>query len=111
MAGLNRVPAIILDLTDAQSAEMALIENVQRQDLSSIEEARTYQKILDMGHLTQEQLANRVGKAQSTVANKLRLLNLDEEVQDALKRKISERHARSLLNLESRKNKEVYYTK
>lgn len=103
MAGLNRVPAIILDLTDAQSAEMALIENVQRQDLSSIEEARTYQKILDMGHLTQEQLANRVGKAQSTVANKLRLLNLDEEVQDALlKGKISERHARSLLNLESK---------
>ncbi|MDD4035781.1 MAG: ParB/RepB/Spo0J family partition protein [Bacilli bacterium] len=103
MAGLNRVPAVVADLNDAQSAEIALIENIQRQDLSPIEEARTYQKILDMGYLTQEQLANKVGKAQPTVANKLRLLNLDDEVQDALlKGKISERHARALLNIDSK---------
>lgn len=103
MAGLNRVPAVVADLNDAQSAEIALIENIQRQDLSPIEEARTYQKILDMGYLTQEQLANKVGKAQPTVANKLRLLNLDDGVQDALlKGKISERHARALLNIDSK---------
>ena len=100
LAGLSTIPAIITDLNDKDSAEVALIENVQRQDLTPIEEAISYKKILDMGYLTQEELAEKLGKNQSTVANKLRLLNLDEDVQEALlNEKISERHARSLLKL------------
>jgi len=102
LAGLPTIPAIITDLNDKDSAEVALIENVQRQDLTPIEEAISYKKILDMGYLTQENLAEKLGKNQSTIANKLRLLNLDEEVQEALlNEKISERHARSLLKLSS----------
>ena len=100
LAGLQTIPAIVTDLNDKDSAEVALIENVQRQDLTPIEEAISYKKILDMGYLTQDNLAEKLGKNQSTVANKLRLLNLDEEVQEALlNEKISERHARSLLKL------------
>lgn len=99
MAGNNTIPAIITDLDDKTSAEVALIENVQREDLTPIEEAVSYRKILDMG-LTQEELANKLDRNQSTIANKLRLLNLDEEVQEALlNERISERHARSLLKL------------
>lgn len=100
MAGLQTIPAIITDLNDKDSAEVALIENVQRENLTPIEEAISYKKILDMGYITQDALASKLGKTQSTVANKLRLLNLDDEVQEALlKEKISERHARSLLKL------------
>ena len=100
MAGKSTIPAIIVDLNDKDSSEIALIENVQRQNLTPIEEAISYRKILDMGYLTQEALATKLGVAQSTIANKLRLLNLDEEVQEALlDGKISERHARSLLKL------------
>ena len=101
MAGKSNIPAIIVDLNDKDSSEIALIENVQRQDLTPIEEAISYRKILDMGYLTQEALAVKLGVAQSTIANKLRLLNLDDEVQEALlDGKISERHARSLLKLQ-----------
>lgn len=100
MAGLKTIPAIITDLNDKDSAEVALIENVQRENLTPIEEAISYKKILDMGYITQEALATKLGKTQSTVANKLRLLNLDDEAQEALlNEKISERHARSLLKI------------
>ena len=100
IAGLNQVPAIIADLDDNASAEVALVENLQRRNLSAIEEAKSYKKLLDRGYLTQDQLAKRLGISQSSVANKVRLLNLTEEVQDALmNEKISERHARSLLQL------------
>ena len=100
IAGLTEVPAVITNLDDNQSAEVALVENVQRQDLSSIEEAKSYRKILDKGYLTQEQLAKKMGISQSAIANKLRLLNLAPAVQEALMtEKISERHARSLLQL------------
>lgn len=102
MAGKRTIPAIITDLNDKESAEIALIENVQREDLTAIEEAVSYKKILNMGYLTQEDLSSKLGKKQSTISNKLRLLNLDETVQDALlEKKISERHARSLLRLNS----------
>lgn len=109
LAGKRTIPAIISDLNDKDSAEVALIENVQRQDLTPIEEAVSYRKILDMGYLTQEQLAEKLGKTQSTISNKLRLLNLADEVQEALlDEKISERHARSLLKIESKlKQKEI----
>lgn len=102
MAGLTTVPAVISNIDDNKSAEVALVENIQRRDLTPIEEAKSYKNLLDKGYLTQEQLATKMGLSQPTVANKLRLLNLDEEVQQALlQEKISERHARSLLQLES----------
>lgn len=109
IAGLTKVPAVIIDLNDNESAEVAIVENIQRKDLSPIEEAKSYKKLLDRGYLTQDQLASRMGKNQSTVSNKLRLLNLDKKVQDALlNNKISERHARSLLKLDNKEEqKEV----
>ncbi|MCM1370460.1 MAG: ParB/RepB/Spo0J family partition protein [Clostridium sp.] len=101
LADKKVIPAIISDLNDKDSAEVALIENVQRQNLTPIEEAISYKKILDMGYLNQSTLAEKLGKNQSTIANKLRLLELDDEVQEALlNSKISERHARSLLRIE-----------
>ncbi len=100
LAGKTTIPAIVTNLDDRNSAEIALIENVQRQDLTPIEEAISYKKILDMGYINQASLAEKLGKTQSTIANKLRLLNLADEVQEALlEEKISERHARSLLKL------------
>lgn len=100
LAGKMTIPAIVVSLDDKNSAEIALIENVQRQNLTPIEEAISYKKILDMGYISQVALGEKLGKTQSTIANKLRLLNLNEEVQDALMDgKISERHARSLLRL------------
>ncbi len=108
LAGLENIPAIVSNLDDQKSAEVALIENVQRKDLTPIEEAISYKKILDVGILTQTELASKLGKEQSTIANKLRLLNLNEDVQEnLLKGKISERHARSLLRLDSNKQIEM----
>ena len=102
LAGLESVPVIVKNLNDKDSAEIALIENIQRKNLTPIEEALSYKQILDMGYLTQEKLATKLGKSQSAVANKIRLLNLSDEVQEALlENKISERHARSLLRLSS----------
>lgn len=103
MAGLSVVPVVISNIDDNKSAEVALVENIQRRNLTSIEEARSYKNLLDRGYLTQEQLAKKMGVSQSTIANKLRLLNLDPEVQDALlNEKISERHARALLSLDTK---------
>lgn len=103
IAGLTTVPAVIANIDDNKSAEVALVENVQRRDLTAIEEARSYKSLLDKGYLTQEQLAKRMGLSQPSIANKLRLLNLDEEVQQALlEEKISERHARTLLTLQDK---------
>ncbi len=102
MAGLMSVPAIISEMDDKKSAEVAIVENVQRRDLSSIEEAKSYKALLDKGYLTQEELAKKMGLSQSAISNKLRLLSLSPKVQDALMAgKISERHARSLLQLSS----------
>ena len=100
MVGLRTVPAVISNIDDNQSAEIALVENIQRRNLTPIEEAKSYKNLLDRGYMTQEQLAEKMGVSQSSIANKLRLLNLAPEVQDALlQEKISERHARSLLSL------------
>lgn len=102
IVGLERVPVIISNMDEKTSAEVAVIENIQRQDLSALEEARSYRKLLDQGNITQEQLATKMGKSQSTIANKMRLLNLCDEVQEALdNNQISERHARSLLQLKN----------
>ena len=100
LAGLTKIPAIIRDLDDKESSKVALLENLQRKNLTPIEEARTYQKILEIDEMTQEDLAKTMGKSQSAVANKLRLLSLPDEVQDSLlKEQVSERHARALLNI------------
>lgn len=100
MAGLVSVPAILTTLDDNASAEVAIVENVQRKDLTAIEEAKSYKALLDKGYMTQEELAKKMGLSQAAVSNKLRLLSLDESVQDAiLNNKISERHARSLLKI------------
>ncbi|MER1987766.1 MAG: nucleoid occlusion protein [Solibacillus sp.] len=94
----TEVPAIVRNLNDRETASIALIENLQREELTAIEEALAYQQLLEMHSLTQEALAQRLGKGQSTVANKLRLLKLPQFVQDAiLRREISERHARALI--------------
>ena len=109
LAGVLEVPAVVGQMDDQTSAELALIENIQRKDLSAIEEAKSYKKILDMGGFTQEELAKRMGKGQSTIANKMRLLTLTNEVQAALMNNlISERHARCLLQIKDEaKQKEV----
>ena len=104
LAGLTKIPAIIRDLDDKESSKVALLENLQRKNLNPIEEARTYQKILEIDQMTQEELAKTMGKSQSAVANKIRLLSLSDEVQDALlKEQISERHARALINVQDTK--------
>ena len=100
LAGKDTIPAIIKEYTDKESAEIALTENIQRKDLNPIEEAVFYKKILDMGGTKQEELAQRLGKSQPYISNKKRLLELSDEVQEALlDGKISEKHARSLLRL------------
>jgi len=96
----DTIPAIVKDFNDTETASVALIENLQREELSAIEEAVAYGKLLELHNLTQEALAQRLGKGQSTIANKLRLLKLPERVQEELMRKtITERHARALIPL------------
>jgi ParB family chromosome partitioning protein len=100
--GLDTVPAIVREFNDAQAASIALIENLQREGLTALEEAIAYQQLMEIHGLTQESLAQRLGKSQSTIANKIRLLHLSEPVKQALlERKITERHARALLALDS----------
>ncbi len=102
LAGLEEIPCIIQEYNEEQTATVAIVENIQREGLSPIEEALAYQHLLDTQDMTQEELANKVGKKQSTIANKLRLLQLSITVQEAVKRKdITERHARALLKLDS----------
>jgi ParB family chromosome partitioning protein len=92
----------VKEFNDAETASVALIENLQREELTPIEEAIAYGKLIELHSLTQEALAQRLGIGQSTVANKLRLLKLPQEVQDALLQKqITERHARSLIPLKN----------
>src|SRR5690606_1050413 len=96
----EHVPAIIREMNDKETASVALIENLQREELTVIEEAKAYARLLELHSLTQEALAQRLGKNQSTIANKLRLLKLPEPVQEALLQKIiTERHARALIKL------------
>ncbi len=102
LAGLKRIPAIMNNTDDDTSAEIALLENLQRKNLTVIEEAQSYKKLMNRG-FTQDDIAQKLGVSQSSVANRLRLLNLPKEVQDALLyNKISERHARTLLSLSNK---------
>ena len=100
LANLSQVPVIVSDYTSQQIAEIALIENLQREDLHYLEEADGYERLMDQFHLTQESMASRVGKKQSTIANKLRLLKLSDKIRNLLKTHgLTERHARALLKL------------
>jgi ParB family chromosome partitioning protein len=101
-AGLARVPAIVREVTDAESLELALVENLLREDLNPMEEAEAYQKLLAQFGWTQEELAQRVGKDRSSIANCLRLLRLPETIQADLRGgRLTMGHARSLLTLDS----------
>lgn len=101
IAGLTEVPVIVSEYTTQQIAEIALIENLQREDLHFLEEAEGYEQLMNEFHLTQEAMATRVGKKQSTIANKLRLLRLTNPVRQILRdAELSERHARALLKLD-----------
>lgn len=109
-AGFQEVDCYILSPNEDEAAQMALVENVQREDLSAIEEARSYVQIMRQANLTQQQVADKIGKSQSTVANKIRLLNLPDEIQDAVvDGKITERHARALLTLPQKDWKKAYH--
>ena len=106
LAGLTEVPCIIMNMSDQESGMVALVENLQRQDLDFIEEARGISVLMSNWSMSQEQAARVLGKSQSAVANKLRLLRHSEPVLDALRKaELSERHARALLKLESEAEK------
>ena len=103
-AGLDTIPAIIREFKDDEMMEVALIENLQREDLNPIEEAYAYQKMIEEFDITQKEVAERVSKSRSAIANTLRLLNLPPSVQEIVSREtISMGHARALLPLESKK--------
>ncbi|NLY70586.1 MAG: ParB/RepB/Spo0J family partition protein [Clostridiales bacterium] len=100
MAGLDKIPATIRDADERDSALIALVENVQREDLNYIEEAMAYKSLMDDYGLTQSEIAKKVGKKQSTISNKIRILSLPEEIRTALtENKLTERHARALLKI------------
>lgn len=102
LAGLDLVPVVVRDVTPQQMLELALVENLQREDLNPLETATAYSQLVEEFGLTQQQVADKVGKNRATVANTLRLLKLPSEVKDALLRgDITEGHARAMLRLES----------
>lgn len=103
LAGLKEVPVIIKEYTDQEIMEISLIENIQREDLNAIEEAQAYQKLLKEFHLTQEEVAKRVSKSRTAITNTMRLLKLDEKIQNmVIENEISSGHARALLAIEDK---------
>ena len=105
IAGLTVIPAIVRDLTDRETMEQALIENIQREDLNPIEEAAAMQNLLKTHRLTQEQLAKKLGKPRATIANTIRILNLDESLQEYVSRgDLSEGHAKVILGLKEKED-------
>ncbi|MDY2847628.1 MAG: ParB/RepB/Spo0J family partition protein [Oscillospiraceae bacterium] len=102
VCGFDTVPCIVMDITESESAVMALVENIQRKDINCFEEAEAIRKMIDTYGLTQEEAARRLGKTQSTVANKLRLLKLtDREKRKIFEYKLTERHARAILKIDN----------
>ena len=106
--GLKKIPAVIREVSDAQSLEIAIIENIHRQDLNPIEEAEAYARLANEFALTQEMVAKKVGKSRTAIANTLRLLKLSRNIkEDLISEKISMGHARALLGLENSKQMEI----
>jgi ParB family chromosome partitioning protein len=112
IAGLTSVPAYIRLVNDQEMLEMALVENIQREDLDAIEVALTYQRLLDEIGLTQENLSQRVGKERSTITNSIRLLRLNPEVQNAIRSgEISAGHGRAIISLEDSESQNILFKK
>lgn len=108
LAGMESVPAIVIDVTERNSAVLALVENIQRQDLSCFDEAYAIEKLIDFYGMTQEDAAIKLGKAQSTIANKLRLLKLSPRIMELVRDNgLTERHARALLRLHNDEQREL----
>ena len=101
MAGLDKVPAIIREASEEEAGMIALVENIQRENLGYIEEAKAYKHLMEKYNINQMELAERIGKNQSTISNKIRILNLPEDIQNMLiANKLTERHARALLKID-----------
>ncbi len=112
MAGLKTIPAIVRSFTDLQRMEVSLIENIQREDLNPVEEARAYSYLLTQSGISQDELAKKVGKGRSTITNSIRLLNLSQKMLDSLENgDFSSGHARALLSVESPADREILYEK
>lgn len=108
MVGLAEVPAIIVDFTDQQMMEIALLENIQREDLNAIEEAQAYKSMMDKLHLTQEELSSRVGKSRAHIANTVRLLKMPKKLQDyILKGVLTMGHIKPLITIDDKKALEI----
>ena len=107
MAKKRTIPAIVVNLSDSESAAIALLENLQRKDLTFFEEAEGYARLMNEYNMTQDELSEKLGKSQSSIANKLRLLKLDDESKNAIfEAGLTERHARALLKLANKKSRE-----
>lgn len=112
MAGLSEVPVIVRSFSDEQKLEIALIENIQREDLNPIEEAKAYRQLMERYELNQESLARKIGKKRSTVANALRLLNLPEDMQDAIvEGTLSSGHARAILSVVNPADQRILFSR
>lgn len=112
IAGIEKVPVQIKKYSEEKKLEIALIENIQREDLNAIEEAQAYYKLMELSGLTQDEVAKRVGKQRSTVANALRLLKLPEDMQDSLiNGQITAGHARAILSVENSANQRTLFGK
>lgn len=112
MAGFKKVPCVILNCDETQAAVFALLENLQRANLNMFEEAEAMRNLIEIWGLTQESVAKKLGKKQSTIANKLRLLKLDEEDRALIRKaKLSERHARAILKLEDKEQRKLIIKK
>lgn len=106
LAGLREIPALVKEFDDQETAETSLIENIQREDLNSVEEARAYKTLINEFHLTQEELAGRVSKSRTAITNSLRILNLDDEILNMLEdEKIQAGHARAILAINGEGNR------
>lgn len=112
MAGLDKVPAIIKEVSEEEISLIALVENIQRENLGYIEEARAYKEIMEKYGISQLELSEKLGKNQSTISNKIRILSLPNEIQEMLiKNKLTERHARALLKIDDDRLRQVIVTK
>jgi ParB family chromosome partitioning protein len=112
MAGLDKVPAIVRDASDEQVGMIALVENIQRSDLGYIEEAKAYKNLMEKYGISQIELAGRLGKKQSTISNKIRILTLPEDIQKLLvESKLTERHGRALLKIQDNSQRHVIINK
>jgi len=112
MAGLDKVPAIIKEASDKEIGLIALVENIQRENLGYIEEARAYKRLMEKYDINQIALAEKLGKNQSTISNKIRILNLPEDIQNVLvDNKLTERHARALLKIDDDRYRRIIVDK